>query len=405
MTQKPLFQFLLQALYAWLTVQLLLQFAGVLVTGVCVGAAGLSAAALYLLRYEPRRAAQFYARPGSHLLLHWLCKLTRQQPPLDPGVAASSHLVQLRTEADFKWYTERLKQEVFGHDQVLDEIVSHLKTNCLLRQNSAAGSELPPLGVFLLAGTRGIGKRWLASCVGQRLFKSGGLTTLDMREYADGDSAVPRWLGTPGRDGDFVSPVRTQPCHTLILENIEGASPKVHELLQQLLLHGHCPDGASGGPISLRNCLLFMTTTAVPAALQTGELPERERLTAALGLQTGCPASLFDLTGGCFLLRPLTEVAKAQVLLELMRQECLRYGLRLDYVEPELVVREVRQFSVAGGFEHAKIRLLRWLHEPIHLAYRHGLDHLVLTVDLVDQTLTQRAEPALQNTTLGPSRS
>jgi ATP-dependent Clp protease ATP-binding subunit ClpA len=286
---------------------------------------------------------------------------------------------------DFEWSVGRLREQIFGHDMAIDALVMRVSKNALVRTRSESVNELPPLGVFLLAGRRGIGKRLLATRLGDSLFDRGGQTVLDMKDYGDGDTAVTRLFGSAGQDGDLVLSVKRCPYHTLVLENIECASAKVQESLQSVIGHGTCLDPLGGGRVSFHNCVIVMTTTVLPPTAENAELPSREAMIDYLVDQTGSSAALFNRTQECLILRTPDDPTKAKVILQLLLDECQKYRLTLDYVEPEIVVREVARFSESCGFEYSKIRITRWLRDPIHLAASHGLDSVVLTSDLIDQ--------------------
>ena len=391
MTQRPWFHMLLTVLGAWMLVQMLLRFTGPIFTSLAVLTVGLATVTFYALRHERGRLAVVYDKPVCKQFVDLVCRASRQQPPVELAMSSPPGPAQLKTSEDFDWCADKLKECVFGHDAAIDRIVAQMKKNVLLRQRSETKSELPPLGVFFLAGPRGTGKRLLATQIGQQLFNKGAVSAFNMKDYSDGDSAVGRLLGAKGQEGDLLRAVKLRPYHTIVMENIESAAPAVHEALQALCMDGCCIDGATSSPVSVQNCVIFMTTTAVCEAFNSGEPVAAEKLIDAFCATTDCPAGLLGLANEALQLEMPDVTTKARVVLDLMVQECRKYRLTLDYVEPEIVAREVRQYCDSGGFESSKIRIARWISAPIHLAVEHGLENLVLTSDLIEGELAASA--------------
>ncbi|MEE8450948.1 MAG: hypothetical protein V3R99_03505 [Thermoguttaceae bacterium] len=119
-----------------------------------------------------------------------VCRISKQQAPVGVSLVEGSGKLQLNTPDDFQWCAEKLKEEVFGHDDVIDAMAAQLKKTVLLRHHSKAKSGLPPLGVFFLAGAPGIGKRLLTTGFGRRLFRKGGVTVLNINDCTRDGSGV-----------------------------------------------------------------------------------------------------------------------------------------------------------------------------------------------------------------------
>lgn len=387
MTSRSILPLLLPVLTSWMVLQLLLRFTGLPVTAVLVLMSGCMAVTIYGLRFHSRRMTPLSRHPAGRGWLKLVCRFSHQQEapsdrPLD-GLA-------LKTAEDFDWLSDRIKADVFGHDAVVTAMVTELKKNALLRAHSESKADLPPLGVFVLAGPRGIGKRYLVTQIGQRLFHDAPVTAIDLRHCPD-DSAVAHLFGAPGQDGVLVKAVRLSPFHTVILENVESAGSGLQDALQQLLQSGFCMDRARGGRVSFEKCVFALTTTAAPKGnVSDGPSSDHNRELEAFSDATGCSPGLLNTAQLCLTLTPQDDLAKAQVILQLMIEECRRYRLSLEYVEPEVVAREVSRFTETAGFEHSRMRISRWLSDPIHLAVQHGMESLVLTADLVDQSDTPR---------------
>lgn len=382
MTQRPIIQSLIVALSCWMLLQLVIRFLGFPVGVIVVIVSGLMIVTIYGLRFEPRRLGPIKNRAAGRYWIQFVARVAKlQESPTDDPLGG----LNLKSVEDFVWFRKRLHEEVFGHNDVLDGLTAELQKNSLLRARSESKADLPPLGVMLLAGNRGIGKRHLANCIGLRLFERPMVTTIDLRHCPDGDAALAYLFGTPGNDGVLIKPVRLSPCQVIVLESVERAGTKVQECLKSVFVSGRCVDGARGGVVSFEKCVFVLTTTAVPEGLPNEESFDRDRLIDALNDTTGLPPALLDCASICAVLRPADDLVKAQVIVQLMVNECRRYRLNLDFVEPEIVAQEVDHFSETAGFEYSRIRIARWISDPIHLAVQHGMDSLVLTADLIDQ--------------------
>ncbi|BAO90456.1 type VI secretion system ATPase TssH [Caballeronia cordobensis] len=196
-------------------------------------------------------------------------------------------------------------------DELLDRriIGQHHATRMIARrvQTSRAGLDDPnkPVGVFLLAGTSGVGKTETALALAEALY--GGeqnLITINMSEYQEAHTvsllkgAPPGYVGF-GEGGVLTEAVRRRPHSVVLLDEVEKAHPDVHELFFQVFDKGRMDD-SEGRSIDFRNTLILLTTNAGtdciaelcagPRAPAPMEVIERE-LHAQL-LQTFPPALL-----------------------------------------------------------------------------------------------------------------
>ncbi|MEI5999926.1 type VI secretion system ATPase TssH [Paraburkholderia bengalensis] len=169
-----------------------------------------------------------------------------------------------------------LKNEV-GNVLRLDELLDrriigqHHATRMIARrvQTSRAGLDDPnkPVGVFLLAGTSGVGKTETALALAETLY--GGeqnLITINMSEYQEAHTvsllkgAPPGYVGF-GEGGVLTEAVRRRPHSVVLLDEVEKAHPDVHELFFQVFDKGRMDD-SEGRSIDFRNTLILLTTNA-----------------------------------------------------------------------------------------------------------------------------------------------
>jgi type VI secretion system protein VasG len=155
-----------------------------------------------------------------------------------------------------------LAQRVVGQDHAMEMIARRIQT-------SRAGLDNPgkPVGVFLLAGTSGVGKTETALALAEALY--GGeqnLITINMSEYQEAHTvstlkgAPPGYVGY-GEGGVLTEAVRRRPYSVVLLDEVEKAHPDVHEIFYQVFDKGFMEDG-EGRFIDFKNTLIILTTNA-----------------------------------------------------------------------------------------------------------------------------------------------
>ncbi|MDO8376939.1 MAG: type VI secretion system ATPase TssH [Aquabacterium sp.] len=155
-----------------------------------------------------------------------------------------------------------LAQRVIGQDHAMEMIAKRIQT-------SRAGLDNPgkPIGVFMLAGTSGVGKTETALALAEALY--GGeqnLITINMSEYQEAHTvsslkgAPPGYVGY-GEGGVMTEAVRRKPYSVVLLDEVEKAHPDVHEIFFQVFDKGFMEDG-EGRFIDFKNTLIILTTNA-----------------------------------------------------------------------------------------------------------------------------------------------
>ncbi len=157
---------------------------------------------------------------------------------------------------------ELLAQRVIGQDHAMEMIAKRIQT-------SRAGLDNPskPIGVFMLAGTSGVGKTETALALAEALY--GGeqnMITVNMSEYQEAHTvstlkgAPPGYVGY-GEGGVLTEAVRRKPYSVVLLDEVEKAHPDVHEMFFQVFDKGFMEDG-EGRFIDFKNTLILLTTNA-----------------------------------------------------------------------------------------------------------------------------------------------
>jgi type VI secretion system protein VasG len=182
---------------------------------------------------------------------------------------------------------KHLGERVIGQDHAMEMIAKRIQT-------SRAGLDNPskPIGVFMLAGTSGVGKTETALALAEALY--GGeqnLITINMSEFQEAHTvstlkgAPPGYVGY-GEGGVLTEAVRRKPYSVVLLDEVEKAHPDVHEMFFQVFDKGFMEDG-EGRFIDFKNTLILLTTNAgtdlIASMCKDPELmPEPEGMAKAL---------------------------------------------------------------------------------------------------------------------------
>jgi ATP-dependent Clp protease ATP-binding subunit ClpC len=155
---------------------------------------------------------------------------------------------------------ERLLQRIVGQDEAVERLCQRL-----LVSHAALSERRGPLGVFLFLGPSGVGKTELARALAAGLFGSEhNLIRLDMSEYMEQHSAA-RLIGSPPgyvgyeEEGQLTGKLRTTPYAIVLLDEVEKAHPRVHDVFLQLFDEGRITDN-KGRAVDARNAIFIMTS-------------------------------------------------------------------------------------------------------------------------------------------------
>ena len=155
---------------------------------------------------------------------------------------------------------ETLKKEIIGQDKAVCAAAAAVK-----RGRSGLARHDRPIGSFIFAGPTGVGKTGLSKALSRAIFgKDDALTRFDMSEYMEKHS-VSGLIGSPSGyvgyedGGRLIEAVKRRPYSVLLFDEIEKAHPDVLDLLLQVLDEGHLT-AADGTRVSLKNCIIIMTT-------------------------------------------------------------------------------------------------------------------------------------------------
>jgi type VI secretion system protein VasG len=182
---------------------------------------------------------------------------------------------------------DTLNQRIIGQRHALEMIARRIQTSRAKLDNPNK-----PIGVFMLAGSSGVGKTETALALAEALY--GGeqnVITINMSEYQEAHTvstlkgAPPGYVGY-GEGGVLTEAVRRRPYSVVLLDEVEKAHPDVHEVFFQVFDKGWMEDG-EGRVIDFKNTLILLTTN-VGTDLITGMcrdpelMPEPEGIAKAL---------------------------------------------------------------------------------------------------------------------------
>jgi type VI secretion system protein VasG len=157
---------------------------------------------------------------------------------------------------------DTLGQRIIGQRHALDMIARRIQTSRAKLDNPNK-----PIGVFMLAGTSGVGKTETALALAEVLY--GGeqnVITINMSEFQEAHTvstlkgAPPGYVGY-GEGGVLTEAVRRRPYSVVLLDEVEKAHPDVHEIFFQVFDKGWMEDG-EGRLINFKNTLILLTTNA-----------------------------------------------------------------------------------------------------------------------------------------------
>ena len=153
-----------------------------------------------------------------------------------------------------------IKRRIIGQDHALEMIARRIQTS-----RASLDNPNKPIGVFMLAGSSGVGKTETALALAEVLY--GGednVITINMSEFQEAHTvstlkgAPPGYVGY-GEGGILTEAVRRRPYSVVLLDEVEKAHPDVHEIFFQVFDKGWMEDG-EGRYIDFKNTLILLTT-------------------------------------------------------------------------------------------------------------------------------------------------
>jgi type VI secretion system protein VasG len=155
---------------------------------------------------------------------------------------------------------DTLERRIIGQRHALEAIARRIQTARARLDNPSK-----PIGVFLLAGTSGVGKTETALALAEALYGGeSNVITINMSEFQEAHT-VSTLKGSPpgyvgyGEGGVLTEAVRRRPYSVVLLDEVEKAHSDVHELFFQVFDKGRMEDG-EGRLIDFKNTIILLTT-------------------------------------------------------------------------------------------------------------------------------------------------
>lgn len=237
-----------------------------------------SKAMLTVLKSEPRFRANSEL-PGNVIqILEKLCVRNQKS-------ALNEEKIYLSLESQFHIKKEMIDRNAtlkradivkFFSDGLIGQAEAcNVLTDTVLGIKAQVTPPSKPLNTLLFVGPTGVGKTEAVKLLASYLFdRSECLVKIDMNEFVDAD-AVDRLIGSQHYPkGVLTERVRYTGSCVLLLDEIEKAHPRVHDLLLQLLDDGRLTD-ALGNTTDFTQCVIVMTSNigAQEASTEMGFAP------------------------------------------------------------------------------------------------------------------------------------
>lgn len=239
---------------------------------------------------------------------------------------------------------ELMEKQIVGQTHALKRIAQSIQTS-----RAQLNDPRTPIGVFMLAGTSGVGKTETACTLAQLLY--GGeqnMTVINMSEFKE-EHKVSLLMGSPpgyvgyGEGGVLTEAVRRKPYSVILLDEMEKAHPGVQDVFYQVFDKGTMKDG-EGRDIDFKNTLILMTTNAGTDVIKSlcsdpDTIPEPDTFMQAIFpelLKSFKPAFMGRLT--LIPYYPLSEDVIRKII-----------GLKLNKIGRRLQENYQAEFSVSDG--------------------------------------------------------
>ena len=249
---------------------------------------------------------------------------------------------------DFEAYGDWLKENVRGHDAVVDEVVKTIQRGLKLSQ---AGRSL---GSFILVGPTGTGKTFLSLMAAKALWPDREAVVLRMNQYKS-PSDVAAILGSAGGgEGALSQAFAENPHRVVLLDEIDKCHPEVLHCLFDALDGGKCRDKATGRTLDFSGCVFFATCNAGAESLRAlKDVEGKTDLTKArdtLAREGGFDKSFLARFTEILLVDELSPVHIAEIACLLIGKQWREQGVEVSYIAPELLAEAVKANQEFGPY-------------------------------------------------------
>jgi ATP-dependent Clp protease ATP-binding subunit ClpC len=263
---------------------------------------------------------------------------------------------------------EHLQKRIIGQYEAILAVSRAIKTARVgLREAKK------PVGSFLFLGPSGVGKTELAKTLAEFLFGTeDDMLVLDMSEYQE-EASVNRLIGAPPGyvgfegGGQLTEYVRKKPYTVILFDEVEKASPKVLDVLLQVMDEGRLTD-SHGRTVSLSETVIIMTSNIGAKHMLVPLIGERERALVMSEVHTFFRPEFLNRLDEIILFHQLTPEQLSSILdLMLEKEEELARSQNIEL----LVESDAREWLLAQneqpefGARPLQRIIARHLREPL----------------------------------------
>jgi len=241
---------------------------------------------------------------------------------------------------------EHLKSNIIGQDEAIETISA-----ALVRSQADMQDSNRPLGVFLFAGSSGVGKTHLAKTLHNYLFDANTpMVRIDCGEFQHKHENS-KLIGSPpgyvGHDegGQLVNQIEKNPNSVVLIDEVEKAHPDIWNTFLTIFDEGVITD-AKGKVIDFRGTVIILTTNlgnekTVDHLIGTGTGFNKNvnyiQSTSAIPLKSLVERNTLDAIRKYFRPEFLNRLDKIVVFNHLSRQDCERIAeLEMQLVASKL---------------------------------------------------------------------
>lgn len=244
-----------------------------------------------------------------------------------------------------------LKQKVFGQDTAIDALSEMVVINQVRTDKK--------LLAITLLGPTATGKSETAKSLAEVLSdvygRKYGYIEIAGSEFI-GEHTVHRFFGAPPGfvghgDPTLLEPVRKNPYHVIVINEIEKADDKILIGLMEAIDTGLLGMADNTRPINLNNCVMIFTSNIPMDMVKYGEASAFERSEMcrdAFTKHCGRP-EISGKIGNFLAFSPLSEDAMTDITIKFIREELDSYELVLAHVDEYLMADFLKQRTKYGA--------------------------------------------------------